>query len=572
MAQGEARRIAGLVIAIPGALLAVLSATALVRDPSIASLGRLLATAMVLLGGVALFRWGQRAHLRDEAAKAAEAARRSPIVEGPHWSGDPGTNQPSAARITEIDISRHARALAVLRWSDYVLFVGCGMSVVGRVPQAANLFAGAEWFSLSVLLIVMLVLGTAAYTGWRAVGVIDPQVWRACVWTLPPIALLGLLGALTSLASWVSADTLLTDDEVAARLLNLISWLALPAVAVSGLICVRVLRSLQILPIGLPLEFMLSDLSHLAGKRGTSLARVKRVNLILGLACGAAGLALILGVALVPLHAASGKELDAVKGKDALMLVAFYLLLRARRYLQVDADSLLAVDKRPPILFLRSFEDEKGAQTNDLRTAWLDFSLETRLANHFHHYGPFIAIGSSKESVPQPGAARVFLSEDQWQARVLEWMRTASVIILYAGVTRWVNWELHRVIGNGRATSLILMFPEFEGAPDWPGIGFLGRRKRRNDIAARAAYLRAAFMHTPWKEELAAYENFEQMRAMVFRPDGFAVVIKSRSRSREAYHLAALVAHHQLLRAPSSAESRDQVRLPQHQPTPAKPA
>jgi hypothetical protein len=37
---------------------------------------------------------------------------------------------------------------------------------------------------------------------------------------------------------------------------------------------------------------------------------------------------------------------------------------------------------------------------------------------------------------------------------------------------------------------------------------------------------------------------------MVFRPDGSMVMIKSRRRNRDAYHLAALIAHREVL-APS---------------------
>src|SRR5262249_41107579 len=131
-------------------------------------------------------------------------------------------------------------------------------------------------------------------------------------------------------------------------------------------------------------------------------------------------------------------------------LLGCFLLITARRYFQVSADSLLAVDKRKPILFLRSFADDEQVKFGDSDTSssyglpdrlpdvnstqdsnldrpedplavaarssrpigWkasktlLDFSLETRLSNHFTYFGPFIAVGSPKEPVPQIGAAR----------------------------------------------------------------------------------------------------------------------------------------------------------------------
>ena len=54
-------------------------------------------------------------------------------------------------------------------------------------------------------------------------------------------------------------------------------------------------------------------------------------------------------------------------------------------------------------------------------------------------------------------------------------------------------------------------------------------------------------MDTPWHEELMAFNDFAGLRAMLFRADGSMVMVKSRSRSRDAYHLAALIAHQQLL-------------------------
>ena len=168
----------------------------------------------------------------------------------------------------------------------------------------------------------------------------------------------------------------------------------------------------------------------------------------------------------------------------------------------------------------------------------LDFSLEIRLSNHFSRFGPFVAIGSPKETVPQPGAARVLLSDDEWQPRVLSWMRDAGLIIMYSGKTHWVNWELQKVLENERATRLILMIPE---------IKIWSRSERSEEISARVEQVRAVFKSTPWEEELSQFDDFAGLRAMLFRPDGSMVMVKSRSRSRDSYHLAALVAHHILI-------------------------
>ena len=234
-------------------------------------------------------------------------------------------------------------------------------------------------------------------------------------------------------------------------------------------------------------------------------------------------------------------------------LLGFFLLVRARRYFQIDADSLLAVDRRPPILFLRSFEDDEKQKYGRSDKALLDFSLETRLSNHFSRFGPFVAIGSPTEKVPQPGAARVLLSDDEWQPRVLSWMRDARLIIMYSGKTHWVNWELRQVVENERATRLILMIPEIKA---WRS------SKRDREISARVQQVREVFKGTPWEEELLCFNDFAGLRAMLFRPDGSMVIVKSRSRSRDSYHLAALVAH-QILIEPQPLEQHLDKREPQ---------
>ena len=115
------------------------------------------------------------------------------------------------------------------------------------------------------------------------------------------------------------------------------------------------------------------------------------------------------------------------------------------------------MDKRPPILFLRSFDDDELERSQSPGKALLDFSLEKRLSNHFMKFGPFIAIARPGEIVPQLGAARALLSDDKWQETVLNWINEAQLIVMYSGKTHWVKWELERIIQCGRVPRLILL-------------------------------------------------------------------------------------------------------------------
>jgi len=242
----------------------------------------------------------------------------------------------------------------------------------------------------------------------------------------------------------------------------------------------------------------------------------------------------------VPLSARLGQVSDSLKW------LAFFLLIRLRRYFQVDADSLLAVDKRRPILFLRSFQDDEKVKFGGHERAFLDFSLETRLANHFFKFGPFIAVGSpkDKDNVPELGAARVSLSDAEWQPRVMDWMQKARIIVMYAGRGQWQTWELARVVNAEQTFKLILMFPEVKGWRRWFS---LKRDDINRELDSRMELARQAFMNTKWSAALDGYTTARDVRALLFPSDGSVVVIQSRPRNRDSYHLAALIAHYILL-------------------------
>jgi hypothetical protein len=385
-----------------------------------------------------------------------------------------------------------------------------------------------------------VLLGFAAYTGWRHVGVIDPSVWRAYDAVFPVLILFCALVAWSVLTTTGSLAAIMEQGrtETVLQLGGLFNAAWVAALALSGWIALVVLRRKKIAALDATVGQLLAPLAEQAGAAAVKAADVPPVNKGRGLVIGGAGLLLLLAYGLAPVPGNERLAELYFRSAQYINLLGFFLLVRARRYFQVQADSLLAVDRRPPILFLRSFDDDEKQQFASSQKALLDFSLETRLSNHFFRFGPFVAIGSPKETLPQPGAARVLLGDDEWQGRVLDWMQNANLIIMYSGMTKWVNWELRQVVESGRATSLILMFPEIKA---WRSA------RRKASVEGRAERIREVFQDTPWKEELAAFSDFDDLRAMLFRADGSMVMVRSRSRSRDAYHLAALVAHQQLL-------------------------
>lgn len=430
-------------------------------------------------------------------------------------------------QLREIDISKQARALRFLRFTDYALVLLCGYWLVGSLSSLVlnpPMLSGELIFTLVWVLVLLL----AIYIGYRHTGIIDASVWRAHIIFLPILTLFHLLFLALILLVISTPNNEIESLNIAWGLF-LPLWVA--ATAFAGLISVWRLRRMRIASIGVSLVELSSYLGRQRGLQAQSATRIKRVNAPRGIVVGGTGIIIILGLILIP------PPLNMVFG-PYLSFLGWFLLLRARKYFQVSADALLAIDQRSPILFLRSFIDEKPTDQSflfdSLDQSFLDYSLETRLSNHFTYFGPFIAIGSPKDTVPQLGAARTLLPEDEWQQRVLKWMSEASLIIMYPGISYWLNWELAKIIEAGQVENLILLIPEIQG---WSDTG------RAQNIATRIDHVRDVFKNTRWSNSLAAIQDFQDVRAMFFGNDGSMIMIRSRPDNRDSNHLAALIAH-----------------------------
>jgi hypothetical protein len=436
----------------------------------------------------------------------------------------------STSQVSEIDITRPARALGLLRLTDYPLVIVCGnllvtflaMPLVDRESRQA----GALIFNLLVSVPILLFL---VYTGWKHVGVIDVASWRPRVIAFALLLLFSLFLAWGLFPNFTGIDTVLL----------------LFGGAIVGFGSLSSLRHMQIAGLGIPLHQLLGSLRSHRGERSVSARAIKKINAPRGTVFGLLGGGILLAVILVRLLADPTMAAHFARFSDGINVIGYLLLLKARAYFQVDADALLAVDKRRPILFLRWFKDDQRIDYTSARNI-LDFSLETRLSNHFTYFGPFVAIGSpkDKDNVPELGAARVSLSDAAWQPRVMDWMEMARIIVMYAGRGQWQNWELTRVVETEQIPKLILMFPEVKGWRRW---FWLWRGDIKRELDSRMELARQPFMNTKWSAALGVYTNARDVRAMLFRSDGSIVVIQSRPRNRDSYHLAALIAHYILL-------------------------
>jgi len=145
------------------------------------------------------------------------------------------------------------------------------------------------------------------------------------------------------------------------------------------------------------------------------------------------------------------------------IIMARYVLRTALTLLAPEAISSVRNDPRPPILLLRSFDDDSA--TILPKHAWLrslrqKLRLEEAAANELQAFGPFVAVGKPGEKLPQLGASRAYLSDDDWQNQVTDWMKISRFIVFVPGTTKWVAWEVQQALNLGFTGKLIFIFPK----------------------------------------------------------------------------------------------------------------
>ena len=149
-------------------------------------------------------------------------------------------------------------------------------------------------------------------------------------------------------------------------------------------------------------------------------------------------------------------------------------------------------DSRPPVLFLRSFEDDQFSFKRpkwDLVGRWFDLwsfrrNADEALIDEIAQYGPVVALGQPDEKLAPFGALRHYASHDDWQATITETARRAQAIVIGAGDTPGVLWEYELLEREKLLDRTLLLFRPGKAAdPDnrralaaFPKQGAAGRR------------------------------------------------------------------------------------------------
>lgn len=143
----------------------------------------------------------------------------------------------------------------------------------------------------------------------------------------------------------------------------------------------------------------------------------------------------------------------------ALAWVGLKTLHRARQLVARPGDLALRDDARPPVLYLRAFEqDSASARAMSTLGNFRYFTEEEQLATALRDIGPFIAIGEPGEALPDLGADRIYVEGD-WQTKVSDLMDRARLLVLRAANTDGFLWEFRTAIQRLDPGRLLLIIP-----------------------------------------------------------------------------------------------------------------
>lgn len=144
---------------------------------------------------------------------------------------------------------------------------------------------------------------------------------------------------------------------------------------------------------------------------------------------------------------------------------------RGWKYDAVSAEALLERDTRPPVVYIRSFMDDHQIMPASGVRRWLAevfawtvaVSAEQELSIIMSRVGPVVAIGKPGEPLPELGAARLYVGDDQWQAKITAMMQQSRLVVVRLGSTANLWWEIDQAMKLVPRRDIILILLTSQG-------------------------------------------------------------------------------------------------------------
>jgi hypothetical protein len=233
-------------------------------------------------------------------------------------------------KLVECDLSEAVEYLRRVRFAEYFL-IFFAMALAAGFPTALiELVTGATTpgnFTESLIgLSINVPLFAAAVVAYLSSGHLRPGIWRVYVFILPIAALNALFAGFAEALglSLVPTEALF------------LAYLTIAITTLVGFGALMRLRRVQLLPTNQRMLDLILLSQRIRRQAALARGRGRRINAPKGILLVALGLVITAAVGVVG------------------WILGPFLVLKGRQNLQVSADSLLAIDRRQPFLFLRS--------------------------------------------------------------------------------------------------------------------------------------------------------------------------------------------------------------------------
>lgn len=171
-----------------------------------------------------------------------------------------------------------------------------------------------------------------------------------------------------------------------------------------------------------------------------------------------------LGIALIivggVIYVASGGVDENPSAFLAIPFIGGGILLyyRGRQHearAKAEAPDSPLMDSQPDVLYLRSFQTDPSTTYRKLAAGWS--TEEEELEKVLRPFGAMVAIGQPGEGLPVPGATRRYATQSEWRQVVLASMQSAPLVVIRAGSSTGLLWEMEQAIRTLEPERLLIL-------------------------------------------------------------------------------------------------------------------
>ena len=152
------------------------------------------------------------------------------------------------------------------------------------------------------------------------------------------------------------------------------------------------------------------------------------------------------------------KLLFAILALPTILLFAgAFLSWRGRQYAAQASVESIITDAKPHLLYLRPFRSDYTTRREVFSHEFFATTEEEQLADVLRPFGELVAIGRPGESLPTPGAARIYTSDEEWKDVVKRQMQATRLVVIRAAIGENVLWELTQAVKTVDPQKLLIL-------------------------------------------------------------------------------------------------------------------